>query len=134
MTLSEIRNQILGHFVTNDHFSIEDDAGKITLPDSLVPSRDEIIALALSDLEKIDVVAKIGQDKWILRTPLISIRQNIQISGQTAELIADFINTYRDANGIKGDVCNKLDINERDLLNFLQIAHSLLNGETDDEE
>lgn len=134
MTLSDIKNQLFSHFLKKDYFSISEHADSITVASDFLESKEKLIAATMEDLIDIDIVAPLDDGRWILKAPIISIPQTVQIGGTTAELIADFVNSYRDANNIKGDLCNKFQISERDIVNLLQISHAILNAEVKNDE
>lgn len=135
MTIIEIKNQIISHFFDNTSFDLATDAAKIQLPDELGAARDEILASVLTELEVIGMIKKVAwsaKSIWLLTQPFDSFNQTVVLSAAASEILADTINSFRDANEISGDICDKTKISEDDILNLVNICHVLLDGPISD--
>lgn len=132
MTLAEVKNQILSHFVKTPVFTLGGDSVNINVSASLTEFKTELIRAALADLEVSGMVRRIDKPDstaWVLTRSLTSFMQQVTIGPLTAELVADLVNDYREANGIHGDVCDKTSINETDILNVVHICHEMMSEE-----
>lgn len=139
MNLLEIKNQIIEYLVKNKTFELAD-FNKVKVPEELEPVRVSAILESLKDLEENKFVRGLtrtgdSDDKsmWILETPIGYAGQEIKIGLTTATLIATLINRYCEANNLKEDYCNLLDITEGDLQNLCTILLKTLNEDEDDE-
>ena len=92
-----------------------------------------IINKALEHLEKQEIVKQIGikTDKvdtnyWVLVKPLSAIEQGVTISGETAMMITQTINSYCASFGDEKNMVNPLSITEKDIMNLLIIIQKML--------
>lgn len=137
MTIIEIKNQVISHFFDNDSFDMEVDGPKITLSEDIEGARVEVLTSVLSELETLGMIKKVAwaaKSIWLLTQPFDSFNQSITLSAGAAELIADTINSFRDANEISGDICDKTKISEPDIMNIINICHVLLDTDPLDDE
>lgn len=137
MSIIEIKNQLISHFYDNDTFDILVDSNKIELDDSLLSVRQQVVSTVLGELETMGMIKKVSQGErtiWMLTQSFDTFNQTVVLSASSSEIIADTINSFRDANEISGDVCDKTRISEADILNLVNICHVLLEGETNSDE
>jgi hypothetical protein len=128
MTIIEIKNQLVSHFFDNTIFNLLTDADKITLDEETAQFREGAIRTALLELEETGMVKRVQnlkREAWILTQSFDSYNQNVQITASTAEIVAETINAFREANNISGDICDKTKITEKDIVNLLNICHAL---------
>lgn len=130
MTLSNIRTQILNHFLTNDTF-FHSDAVKIKTEKDLEKMKGGLVLQAMKDLEESKIVSKLtdaeGVERgWILESKLGSHGQEIYISLPVADAISGVINSYIQANGLKENLSNSLNITERDIIALLEIIENTI--------
>lgn len=131
MTIVDIKNQLISHLFDNDSFDLAQDGPKLTLSDDLEPVRPEVIASVLGELEDMKMVKKVAfgaRDVWLLTQPFDSFSQTMVLSAAASEIIAETINSFRDANEIEADICDKTKISEADIINLVNICHVLLDG------
>lgn len=138
MSIIEIKNQLISHFYDNDSFDLLDDVDKIRLDDKLLIVKQQVVSSVLAELETMGMIKKVSEGErtvWLLTQSFDTFNQSVVLSAASSEIIADTINSFRDANEISGDICDKTRINESDILNLVNICHVLLEGETktDDE-
>jgi hypothetical protein len=129
MSIIEIKNQLISHFYDNDSFTVSPDSPdiqKIQLDDNLSHVKDDIIASVLSELETMGMIKKVSAQVWLLTQSFDTFNQSVILSANSSEIIADTINSFRDANEISGDVCDKTKIVEADIMNLVNICHALL--------
>ena len=86
----------------------------------------EIFKLALSDLEKREIVSKFlivnsTDVAWVLVKPLQQYEQNLTISPITAHTIAKVINNECEKHQDKENLCNPVSITDRDIQNVLKL-------------
>lgn len=122
MTILEAANKLLEYFSTKDSFSMEENYKDIILI-SEDPDNDKItFALALEDLEKTEIIKGHTQGKkkvYILKKPLNSYTQGVNIDGFTCNMIAKIINDFCDKIKDKKDYCDAKNINEKDIRNLI---------------
>lgn len=123
MTIVEAANILLEYFGKKDSFSMEDNYAEV-MRISETPSEDKMaFVLALQDLEKADIVKSDSKNKiYILKKPLNSFDQNIQLGGMTANLVAKIINDFCDKIKDKRDYCDAKNLTEKDLRNLVFLA------------
>lgn len=126
MTITDIKNQLISHFYDNSSFDMEVDSAKINLDDELNKVRAEVISTVLGELVDLGMIKKVARETWLLTQPFDSFSQTVVLSASASEVIADTINSFRDANDITGDLCDKTKIKEEDVMNLINILHSLL--------
>lgn len=131
MTIVDIKNQLISHLFDNDSFDLAQDGPKLTLSDDLEPVRAEVVASVLGELEDMKMVKKVSfgeRSVWLLTQPFDSFSQTLVLSAAASEILAETINSFRDANEIEADICDKTKITEEDLINLVNICHVLLDG------
>ena len=103
MTILDVKNQIVEHFLSFEKFSKEDFAG-ITVSSDLNAFRDEMAISALTELEKAEIVSRIGKETWVLSKPLQYQNQIIEINIEQAARIAATLNAFYKANGLENEI------------------------------
>lgn len=135
MTLSDIQNQLVLFFFENDIFNVDSDYTKLNLSEYAADknvdlSNDELketIGIALKNLSDSGIVSGINKNKWILNRSFESNVQNVEVSPETAILLAGFVNGYSRASGIKDEEVQILNILDKDIQNACHIGQLLLN-------
>jgi len=125
MTIVEAANKLLEHFTKKDSFSMDTDYIDL-MQLSETPEENKVtFILALEDLEKNDFIKSYTQGKkkiYILKKPLNSFEQNINVGGFTCNMIAKVINDFCDKIKDKRDYCDSRGITEKDIRNLMFIA------------
>ena len=138
MSIIEIKNQLISHFYDNDSFTVSEDSPdlqKIQLDDNLNYIKGDVVSSVLLELETMGMVKKVSAGVWLLTQSFDTFSQSVILSANSSEIIADTINSFRDANEITGDVCDKTKIVESDIMNLVNICHVLLEeGSQENEE
>jgi hypothetical protein len=132
MTIIEIQNQIHSLFLKTDTFIFPDDVKKINVDKHQICAKSDLIKkiLHLFEEKKMLLSYDIGDGKtsYTLFAPLGSEGQEIAISQQTSELVAEIINQYRRANNIEAGLADKLNLGDRDIQSICLICSQLLNS------
>lgn len=134
MTLVDIKNALLSHFLACPTFNVTEDLGIFKLnPKEVEPNfidnLAEIVTFGLEDLSKLGIVAKVKDGLYILVQPLNQLNQTVVVSPVTSLMIADIVNGWTTNTGEQketGYVVNKLSITDRDLQALCSICHTLL--------
>lgn len=131
MTLVEIQNQIIGQLVDKDIVTKEELVHSIKIPKENEAILPELINAALKNLEDTGIVNKIGDVNlnWILRQPLKSMGQTIDLSMETCNEIADVINSFLDANDMKNMRADKLNISEAEIVMLINIINEIASND-----
>lgn len=132
MTVSDIRNQVLSHFVRTTYYSSAEHY--LTLGFSEEQFKQEkllkaLIQESLRDLEAGKLIRKCvteGSTFWVLEKPFADYEQSVTLSGLTVNLIAETINGYRTMVGLQDSFCDKSNISEKDIQNLAIIVGTLL--------
>lgn len=136
MTLAEVKNQILSHFIKVTVFTVPDDLIHVEVPSELTEFKEELVKAALIDLEQAGMTRRVStptRAAWVLTRSLTSFTQQVTLGPLCAELAAELINNYRTANGVVNHVCDKTALNENDIMNLIDICHELLTEEEEKE-
>lgn len=142
MTLVNIKNALLSHFLSASTFNLIDDieAIKINAKEDggdFVEHKREIVQYALDELVKLGIIAKVSGDLYVLIQPLSQFPQSVTISPMTALMVSDLINGWTKMTGDQektGYVVNKLGITDYDIGSLCTICHALLEQREYDEE
>jgi len=142
MTLVDIKNSLLSHFLNSSTFNLESDLNSIKVNrkedgDELVDNKVEVIRYALDDLVRLGLVAKVKDGLYVLVSPLNQMNQTVVINPVTAMMICDMVNSWTtDTGEMKetGYVVNKLAITDRDIAALCHICHVMLSNDMDDME
>lgn len=130
MTLIEIKNQVFQQFLSNDVFTVSTAVDKISFDTTSELSKEEkikIIQIALEELQKIEIISKISDDKWLIRRNFLLESQSVDILPETASALAGFVNTYRKVSKIKHGEVDALQITDADIQMVCGIGSLLLN-------
>lgn len=135
MTLSDIQNQLVLFFFENDIFSLESDYSKLNLSvystnETINLSNDEIkeaIKVSLKNLVEMNIISSINDTKWILNRNFESNVQSVEVTPETAIMLAGFVNGYAKASGIEDEEVRVLNIQDKDIQNACHIGQLLLN-------
>ena len=134
MTLIEVRNQIVTHYLKNDTFFIPEDLKKIKVGKNQDVHKEKIVVAVLQDLAKDDICREIvdaatkNAVAYIITVPFNQNGQQVDISPQTAELVAEIVNQYNQSLENDQDPTDKLNINEFDIQQLALITAQLLNN------
>jgi Fe2+ or Zn2+ uptake regulation protein len=131
MTLTSIRNQIIGILLKNEMFILEQDSKLIKVPKQLNLIKNSLIEESLKLLESSGFLSKIKNGDncyWLLYNDPSHSDQELKITYHTADAIANIINQYREAMGIKSGECDKTNIIEEDIQSLVIICGNLLNN------
>ena len=142
MTLLEIKNLLISHFISSATFNIEDDLESIKLSDDekggdFVNHKGEIVKFALKELEKAGLVAEVSPGIFVLQQPLTNLPQSVVISPFTALMIADLVNQWMKISGEQkktGYVVNKMQITNQDIVKLCSICHTIFSSDEQEED
>ncbi len=130
MTLLDIRNQIISCLLAKDTFSLEDDLAGVQMKLKDEGSNDlskDLVKTALAELEEIGMVRRIeDREMWILSGPLNVGGQDVHISMELANGIAEVVNSFLKANGEENNLSDPLAIHSGDLQFLLKIIGDLM--------
>lgn len=132
MNIIYVKNLLLSFFLENDYFDMDIHSEGILLGKELDDLKKDLLRTALTDLESTGMLKKILSKKkecWFLTRDLNSFHQSVVLSPNTIEYIANTINSFREANSIIGNACDKTKITETDILGLVSICHSLADNE-----
>lgn len=131
MTLVEIQNKIIGQFIDKDVVTLLELKDSIKFPKEYEDAENSLIVTALKNLQETGIINKVGnKDVWILRQPLKSTGQSVDISMETCNEIADLINSFLDANQKSTNGrADKLNITEAEIAFLIQIINELLSND-----
>jgi hypothetical protein len=132
MTLLDIRNQIVRLLCNKDTFGTED-FESIRVPEELADKRDHLIRSAAKQLVAYELLVDAGTDFWVLSSPLNGGGQELHISMQTANEIADTINTFLDANDLDLPPADALGIHEGNIIMLLSIVNDIISDDFEPE-
>ncbi len=133
MTLIDIQNTLVDHFIKNDSFILSRDLDLFVLKgkdnddqDDINKVKKELVSTALKVLVEASFLKEITPDYYCLTAPIGNFQQSIDISPYTADIVSDIINSYRKVRGIEDEVSNKLAITENDIQNLGTICLELM--------
>lgn len=125
MTIFEAQSTLFAHFMENDVLKFKEIKNVfLTIGEENV--ENEIVKLALLDLEKREIVSKFlianaTDVAWVLNKPLQQYEQQVALSPLTAQTIARVINTECEKHGDKANLCNPVAIQDKDIQNILKL-------------
>ena len=128
MTISEACSKLFGWFAENERFDLSKDYKSLLIVSDDEEVEKEIVKIALTKMEEIKILVRITparRNVWVLDKPLNSFEQNVSISGNMATEISEIINRTCHAIDNYDDVCNPLDINEKDVNNLIFICQKI---------
>lgn len=132
MKLVEVQNQIFSFYLSNDTFFVEKDIKRVKVSDNQEKIKRELVIAVLEHMAQDGFCVRVSTgdvltgDCYVLAVPFGSEGQNIEISNNTAELIAEFLTQFMSANDIKDYAIDKFNIKEQDLQNLIAICTQLL--------
>lgn len=128
MTLIEIQNQIISKFVDNDIVAEEELKDTIKISKENEVYLPNLISAAFKNLENSGIVSQLNNKGiWILRQPLKSSGQSVDISMEVCNEIADVINSFLDAHQPQNKIrADKLNIAEAEIVMLLNIINELV--------
>ena len=143
MTLTDIKNVLVSHFLTETVFSIKDDLAAIKLDskvvsEAVIQHKETLFRAALEDFVKQDfvkqgVVIKVEEDLYLLTRHINSFIQNVPISPVTAEMIYDLISSVKNNKGENTYTVDKTCINDDDIKTICHICQFLANEQQEEE-
>lgn len=136
MNLSDVRNQIIGVFCEKPVFEASD-IECVKLPKIMNDKRQEIVTAALLQLQETGLIRKVAEDYWMLNHPIGSSGQEIKLSLNTCNNVAETINTFLKAQGDdETPRADSLNLNEGHIITLLQILDMVLmeDGSEDEED
>lgn len=134
MTLLDIRNQIVSSLVKKDTF-VKSDFATIKLQKTHETDRDDLIRASLGELCDAGLIRRVGEsDTWILSGPMNAQGQNIHLSMETCNAVAEEINAFLDAHEIQGPRADALRISEGDIVALLGIIEAVIGDEMEDDQ
>lgn len=142
MTLVDIKNSLLSHFLNSSTFNLETDLASVKVNrkedgDEFVDSKIDVVRYALDDMVKLGLVAKVKESLYVLSGPLNQINQTVVIGPMTAMMVADMVNGWTNDTGEMketGYAVNKLSVTDRDIAALCHICHVMLSNDMDDDE
>lgn len=140
MTILGAKNQLVTHFLTHDTFDPVKHAFEVIYDKDTADFREELVQAALDELERAGFVKKLNQPEkqrtiWVLVQPIHSFVQQVSFGPLVSSIIADCVNAYNGAEGIKS-LCDKTKIEEQDILRLIGIIsnwESQVLGDDEDE-
>lgn len=146
MTLVDIKNSLLSHFLSCPTFAIPDDLELVKIdikeggPD-FIEHKEAIVRYGLDELVKIGILApvKVGPKSslYILSQPLNQLNQTTVVTPITALMLADLVNGFTKQTGEQsetGYVVNKLAVTDYDIATLCRICHTMLSTDRMDDE
>ena len=132
MTLIDIRNQLISHLSKQSIFLMKEDKSRIKIDPKIEECRESLVVAAFEMIEEVGLVKPLKDDEgkktlgWVLTSDLDGYSQSVTISGEVANAIAETINTFLASQGVNEDKCNKLSINENDLMAMVSILDDMI--------
>lgn len=130
MTLLEVKNQLVTHFLSHDTFDPVKHAFDVTYDKEVADFREQMTATALAELEAAGFIRRFDSgDKslWVLTQPIASFPQQVTLSPITCNMIASIVNFHNDLEEIDY-VVDQTKIDESAIGRLIQIV-----SEYDDE-
>ena len=147
LTIVDIKNALLSHFLSCSTFGVPDDLAliKIDIKDGgpdFIEHKESIVRYGLDELVKVGLLAQIKSGPkstlYVLNQPLNQLNQTTVITPITALMLADLVNGFTKQTGEQketGYVVNKLSITDYDIATLCRICHTMLStdGSNNDE-
>lgn len=99
MTVLEVKNQLVTHFLTHSTFDPVKHAFEITYDKDTADFREQLCAAALKELEGqgfLRPLVKGDKTIWVLNQPINSFPQQVVISPMLADMMANVVNFHND--------------------------------------
>ncbi len=134
MTLLDIKNHLIGHFLAQSTFSVRDHLAKVRMGAAYDEALDHggvlslykepLFRAALEEMTKGGILLKLDEEEglYILNQPVLAFSQAVPVSAITAHLVAELINHFAPLIGVQAYTCNKLAITDADLNAVTQIC------------
>lgn len=137
MTIIDSSNRLLGWFSENDGFNVEDNFKQL----KIISDSGEIIEKAailccLEEFEKLNIIksCEIGKKRYfVLNRPMSTLTQSVVISASTSKCIAGILNAFCDNSKDKTTLCDARNINERDILNLIEVLQLALQNRIEED-
>ncbi len=130
MTILGIKSQLITHFSTHDTFDPEKHAFEVIYDKETADYREELLLLALGQLEAMGLVTKIVKGDsaiWVLALPIELIPQAVYLDRDLGSMIAECIDYYNEIDGI--DVkCDPHQIDSADIGRLIDIIQNWEDG------
>ncbi len=128
MTILQVKNQLINHFLSNDTFEFERHQLEVTFDKETADFREPLLHAALAEFEAASIVKSIvfeGRVIWVLTQPINSFIQQVNVGPLVANMLADTIEGINELEETTG-TCNVMKIDEADLLRVLGFANEML--------
>lgn len=132
MTLLHVKNKLLSFLLNNDTLSLKDDLTLIDLKDDdnpeLADHKETLLRLAAKDFADAGIIRLVDEvsQLYVITQPINSHIQQVAVSPMCAEMLADTLGAFAEANGIKDLFCNRLAVTEHDIMNLIHFFHEVL--------
>ena len=123
MTILDVKNQLVTHFLKHDTFDLTKHAFEVTYDKETADFREELTREALSQLETQGFAKKLsreGKDIWVLLQPIGSYVQQVSISPIIADMMASIVNFHNELDEIDY-VVDKTKVDEGVIARLLNI-------------
>jgi hypothetical protein len=103
MTVLEVKNQMVTHFLKHDTFDPVKHAFDITYDKDTADFREQLCSIALGELEQAGFVRRLNQPEksiWVLTQPIASHVQQVAISPIIADMLASVVNFHNELDEI----------------------------------
>lgn len=133
MTIANANQKLFEYLKTNDSVFLSNSKKKddflkiVTISES--EERDRVaLLLSLRGFEQRGILKKSDNEEfWILVKPLESYDQQITLDYDSIASISGIINKFCESNADKTDVCDLLDIRQKDIKNLILITLHFIN-------
>lgn len=135
MTLIDIKNALLSHFISYSVFDLKEDLRRIKTDPSdtgFTANLEAITLYGLQELVKINIIAQVTTTAFVLIQPVTQLSQTVVVDPFTALMLADLVNGWTETSGEQketGYVVNKLGITNKDIYALCQITATLLSSD-----
>lgn len=142
MTLVDIKNSLLNHFLNSSAFCFPNDLNSVPITEKedgeeMVNNKESIVRHGLDELTKLGIISKISKELYILSSPLNQLTQTVVLNPMTTLMVADLVNEWTKKTGEMkqtGYVVNKLAITDRDIAAVCHICHVMLSNDMDSDD
>ena len=137
MTVLETTSKLFKFFSENDYFEEGEHFSEIILISEDKELEMIVLEAGLESLVEMEVILKKeSKDKvyWILKKPLSYYEQKVELSPSTALGLASVLNEICIRIGNSNEICDPLNVCDRDLNNLVSFVDNFLNSKTDPEE
>lgn len=129
MTIQEIHFQLIVHFCDLDTFS-KNDIDKIRVPKEQEDQKWPMVQAALADMVEDKTIKLVGENAWVLDSPMENMRQELNISMKTGLLLSATIETFCKANQLPFEPIDPFNIHEGHIISVLHILNDILTADT----